>query len=126
MNRSRGCLGLALLLLASWAQALQLQGYTPAALAAAQQSGQAVALHFHADWCPTCREQSRIMHGMLDDKTVPITVLVANYDTETALKRKLGVYAQATLIVYRGNQEKARLVAQTDPAVIRKALQAAQ
>lgn len=126
MIKMRGWLGLALLLLASWAQALQLQAYTPAALAVAQQNGQAVALHFHADWCPTCREQSRIMHGMLDDKTLPITVLVVNYDTETALKKKLGVITQATLIVYRGHQEMTRLIAQTDPAAIRKALQAAQ
>ena len=49
----------ALLASATAAQALDIKPYTATALAAAQQAGKPVALHFHADWCPTCKAQAK-------------------------------------------------------------------
>lgn len=40
---------------AARAHALDIKPDTAAALAAAQKADQPVALHFRADWCPTCR-----------------------------------------------------------------------
>ncbi|MFZ5567086.1 MAG: thioredoxin family protein [Pseudomonadota bacterium] len=116
---------LALLLSLGSAQALNIQPYSPAALQAAQQAGQPVALHFHADWCPTCRAQEKVFQSLKGDASLPLTLLVVNYDKERELKRALKVRAQSTLIVYRGSQETRRSGGETEAAVLRDALKSA-
>ncbi len=116
---------LAGLLTALPARALDIQPYSADALATAQRSGKPVALHFHASWCPTCRAQEKVFNGFRSDATLALPLLVADYDQERALKQKLGVRLQSTLIVYRGERETARLAGETDPARLRAALQSA-
>lgn len=116
---------LALLLSLGSAQALNIQPYSPAALQAAQQAGRPVALHFHADWCPTCRAQEKVFQSLKGDSSLPLTLLVVNYDKERELKRALKVRAQSTLIVYRGSQETRRSGGETEAAVLRDALKSA-
>lgn len=116
---------LALLMTLGTAQALDIQPYSAAALSAAQAAGKPVALHFHADWCPTCRAQEKVFQSFKSDSGLALTVLVANYDQERALKQQLKVRAQSTLIVYRGAKETRRLSGDTDAAVLRSALQSA-
>lgn len=107
------------------AQALETQPYTAQALASAQQAGQPVALHFHADWCPTCRQQTTVLNQLKTDPALKLTVLVVNYDTEKDLRKALQVRTQSTVIVYKGAAEKARIAGETAPDKIRAALQAA-
>lgn len=90
--------------------------------AAHQKAGEAVVLHFHADWCPVCRAQSKVLNGWQGDAAVPGTVLVVNYDKERDLKRQLGVRTQSTLIAYKGTAEKARLAGETDASALRTLL----
>lgn len=107
------------------AQALEIKPYSAAALAEAQKADKPVALHFHADWCPTCRAQTIVLQGLKAESGLDITVLVANYDTERALKRRFNVRAQSTLVVLRGQTEWARLVGDTTASSIREALKTA-
>ena len=116
---------LPLLLLSGLAQALDIQPYTPERLTQAQAGGKPVALHFHADWCPTCRAQEKVFNGFRSDQSLALTVLVVDYDKERTLRRELGVRTQSTVIVYRGARETARLAGETDPAKLRAALQSA-
>ncbi|MCZ8253286.1 MAG: thioredoxin family protein [Hylemonella sp.] len=126
MNSLRHVLAmLALLLSFGSAQALNIQPYSPAALQAAQQAGQPVALHFHADWCPTCRAQEKVFQSLKGNASLPLTLLVVNYDKERELKRALKVRAQSTLIVYRGSQETRRSGGETEAAALRDALKSA-
>lgn len=108
--------------LAAQAQALELTPYTPQALQSAQAAGRPVALHFHADWCPTCRAQQAVLQGWRGDPALDLTVLVVDYDRERGLRRDLGVRMQSTLIVYRGAAETARLAGETVPDRLRAAL----
>ena len=110
---------------ATLSQALEIKPYTAAALAAAQKADKPVAVHFHADWCPTCRAQEKVLQTLKAEPGLDITVLVANYDTEKDLKRRFNVRAQSTLIVLRGQQEWARLVGDTSADSIRQALKTA-
>lgn len=116
---------LALWLTFGAAQALEIRPYSAEALKSAQQAGQPVALHFHADWCPTCRAQEQVFRSFQSDPSLALTLLVVNYDRERQLKRQLGVRAQSTLIVYRGTRETTRQGGETDPTVLRRALQSA-
>jgi len=110
---------------ATLSQALEIKPYTAAALAAAQKADKPVAVHFHADWCPTCRAQEKVLQTLKAEPGLDITVLVANYDTEKELKRRFNVRAQSTLVVLRGQQEWARLVGDTTTTSIREALKTA-
>lgn len=115
----------ALVLSASWAQALTIAPFTPQALADAQKAGQPVAVHFHAEWCPTCKQQEKAFAQLKAEPGLDITVLVADYDKEKDLKRAMKVRSQSTLVVFKGEAEKARLAGDTAPDKIRTALKAA-
>ena len=102
--------------------ALDIKPYTAQALSAEQQAGKPVSLHFHANWCPTCRAQDKVLQQWKGDASVPGTLLVVDYDKEKELKKQLGVRAQSTLIAYLGSVEKARLAGETDTEKLRTAL----
>ncbi|MBI3157739.1 MAG: thioredoxin family protein [Burkholderiales bacterium] len=109
--------------LAGLAQALDIRPYDAATLAGLQAAGKPVALHFHADWCPTCVAQSRALDELkADPKLSGLTVLVADYDQEKALKRQLKVRSQSVFVVFKGADEVARSAGQTSPDEIRQAL----
>ncbi len=110
---------------ATLSHALEVKPYTAAALAAAQKADKPVAVHFHADWCPSCRAQEKVLQTLKAEPGLDLTVLVADYDTEKDLKRRFKVRSQATLIVLRGQQEWARLVGDTSADSIRQALKTA-
>ena len=114
-----------LLAAASWAQALTITPYSDQALAAARQAGQPVAVHFHADWCPTCKQQEKVLTQLKSEPGLDITVLVADYDLEKDLRKAMKVRTQSTLVVFKGNEEKARLAGDTAPDKIRAVLKAA-
>lgn len=108
------------------ALALDIQPYAAETLAAKQKAGEAVALHFHADWCPTCRAQDKVFNGWKGDASVPGTLLIVNYDKERELKRQLGVRTQSTVIAYKGAKETGRLAGDTDPKALRAVLDSAK
>ena len=113
----------ALLVTASAAAfALDIKPYSAQALSAEQQAGKPVALHFHANWCPTCRAQEKVFLQWRGDTSVPGTLFVVDYDKEKELKKHLGVRTQSTLIVYHGSVEKARLAGDTEADKLRAAL----
>jgi len=121
----RPLLATALLTAATWAHALTLAPYTPQALAAAQQAGQPVAVHFHAEWCPTCKQQEKALAQLKTEAGLDITVLVADYDNVKDLRKAMKVRSQSTLVVFRGSEERARLGGDTAPDKIRTALKSA-
>lgn len=126
MTRLQAFAVFACALLTSTVQALDVAPYSAAALAQQQQAGKPVALHFHANWCPTCLAQDKVLDGFRSDPLFPgMTLLVVDYDQERELKRQLGVRTQSTIIVYRGSKETARIAGETDPARLRAALASA-
>lgn len=107
------------------AHALEILPYSPAALAQAQQSDSAYALHFHADWCPVCRAQSIVLNRLKSDPKLKLTVFVVDYDTHKAMRKPYNVHTQSTIIAFRGKKETDRLAGVTDPDAIRAVLESA-
>ena len=121
----RAGLAATLLALASSAFALDIKPYSADALAAAQKAGKPVAVHFHADWCPTCKLQEKSLAQLKAEPGLDLTVLVADYDKEKALRKAMNVRTQSTFVVFRGEQEKARVAGETTADKIRTAFKAA-
>ncbi len=112
-----------LLTVTGLARALDIQPYTATALQQAQAAGKPVAVHFHADWCPTCKAQEKAFSGLRGDSQLKeVTLLVANYDTERELKKAMNVRSQSVVVVFRGSKETARIGGETKPEKIKAAL----
>lgn len=81
---------------------------------AARAAGKPVAIVFHADWCPTCRAQAPVLKELTQSPAFkPLTLYVANFDTEKTLKRSLGVTEQSTIVVFKDGKEVARSTGDT-------------
>ena len=110
---------------ASIASALEIKPYTPQAFEAAQKQGRPVALHFNADWCPSCRAQREALTQLSSAPALDLTLLVVDYDNERDLRRSHHVVTQSTLVVFRGRAERARLAGETSKARIEATLRSA-
>jgi len=98
---------------ASFAFAAELP-FNQAQFDAMRSAGKPVAVVFHADWCPTCRAQAPVLRDLAETAALkPLTLYVANFDTEKALKRSLGVTQQSTIVVFKGRKEIARSTGDT-------------
>jgi thioredoxin 1 len=94
---------------------------------AARAAGKPVAVVFHAGWCPTCRAQAPLLKELAQTPQLrPVTVYIANFDTENALKKSLGVTHQSTIVVFNRGQEVARSTGDTQQetlaALLRRAI----
>lgn len=126
MKTIRAALGFCAALFVSSAFALEIKPYSADTFAQMQKAGAAIALHFHADWCPTCRAQEKVFNGWRGDASVPGTLLVVDYDKERDLKNKLKVRTQSTLIVFKGEKEVARLAGKSDEKSLKEAISSAK
>ena len=110
---------------AGTAHALELKPYSAAALADAQKADKPVALHFRADWCPTCRAQDKVLETLKAEPGLDVTVLEVNYDTEKELKQQYKVRTQSTLVLLHGQTERGRSIGDTSATGLRAALKSA-
>lgn len=105
------------------ARALDIQPYSAAALQQAQAAGKPVAVHFHADWCSTCKAQEQVFKSLQGDPQLKgITLLVANYDDERDLKKAMNVRAQSVVVIFKGSKETARIGGETKTEKLKAAL----
>ena len=112
----RSMFGAALLAAAALAQAAA-QPFDKARFETALAQGKPVIVDFAADWCPTCKEQKPIVDALMQEpRRKDITLFVADFDKETALKKRLKVTMQSTFIVLKAGKEVARSTGQTDKA----------
>ena len=89
-------------------------------------SGAPFAVDFHADWCPTCRAQAPVLRSLTQrPELAHVTVLVADYDQESALKKSLKVSAQSTIVVFSHGKEVARSTGETSEAALNRLLRTA-
>ena len=90
-------------------------------------AGKPVAVVFHADWCPTCRAQAPLLKELTQTPELKgITLFIANFNTEKALKNSLGVTKQSTVVVFKDGKESARSTGDTQQgslaALLRRAI----
>ncbi|SKA23407.1 Peroxiredoxin [Trichlorobacter thiogenes] len=97
--------------------------YTPDSFKKAQENGEKILLHFHADWCPTCSIQNKSLASLGKSGSLKgIHIFKVNYDKEDALKKELHVTAQATFISFYGTVETGRATGLTSEKDIKEFL----
>jgi thiol-disulfide isomerase/thioredoxin len=63
---------------------------------------------FYASWCPNCRATVTELNARWDEVRPGLTLVIADYDTEKALKAKYGITYQDTFVLLdaKGNGVK--------------------
>lgn len=54
---------------------------------------------FYAAWCPNCRATVAELNARWDEVNPELTLVIADYDKETALKAKYGITYQDTFVL---------------------------
>ena len=88
--------------------------YSTEAFQDAMAKGEPTLLFFHAPWCPVCRAQEPKVKARLNSEHKDVVAFRVDYDSNVALRKKLNVEKQSTLILYQGTKEVARLSYKSD------------
>jgi thioredoxin 1 len=86
----------------------------------AQAAGKPIVVEIHADWCPECKAQNRVLDRLgSEPRYAPLVRLRVDYDSQKDLVKAFKARQQSTLIVYKGDKELARAVGITAEDKIR-------
>lgn len=108
------------------ASAAVVRPFSPQAFAAAQRAGRPILVDVHADWCPVCRAQDQALGPLLPrNEFKNLVVLRLDFDKQAQYWRAMGVRQQSTLIIFKGRNEVARAVAETDGNAIAELIRTA-
>lgn len=119
VSKLAAMLFLALAIGSGSASAQEKETFTPERFAALQKQGALVLLDVHADWCPTCAKQQKILAEYREQYPgVPLHILQIDFDSQKQHVRQFKAPRQSTLILYRGPERIWFSVAETDPKVI--------
>ena len=91
-----------------------IQPYTQAQFDALQQQGKPILVWIHADWCPTCRAQGKVLDELLPTPALQgLTVLKVDFDDQKPVVRAFRAVRQSTFILFKGGKEIGRSLGDT-------------
>jgi len=86
----------------------------------AQKKGKTIVVDVYADWCPTCRAQAPILEKLrTETQSSDVLYVKVNFDEEKAFLKAHRIPRQSTVLVFKGMDEIARSIAQTNRAALR-------
>jgi len=85
-------------------------------------SGKTVVINSYEVWCGTCGQQTKILH-QAEKEFKDIVFLSYEQSKNKEIAQKLNIKYWTTIVVYKGNDEVARIVGQTDKETIYSAIQ---
>lgn len=81
----------------------------------AQGKGKTIIVDVYADWCPTCRAQAPILEELRQERQSGDVLFVkVDFDEEKDFLRQHRIPRQSTVLVFRGEDEVARSIAETN------------
>ncbi len=96
------------------------------AFEAAQKAGKPILIEIAAPWCPACKAQAPILDKLRHDpRFAALQTFTIDFDTQKDLMRTFGARLQSTLICFKGSEETARSVGETQPEWIEAQLEKA-
>ena len=120
MNRRATLTALAALALmpmtVAYAAEPKFTNFSKEAFAAAQKTGKPILVDVWASWCPTCKAQGPVLGSLLaKPENKDVVMFRVNFDTQLDVLKAFKVQNQSTLIMFKGANETARSVGDTDP-----------
>ena len=88
----------------------------------AKASGKTIVVNSYEIWCGTCSKQTKIL-DQAEKEFTDIVFLSYEQSKNKGIAQKLGIKLWTTIVVYKGNDEVARIVGQTDKEIIYSAIQ---
>lgn len=81
---------------------------------ALQKQGKPLLVWIHADWCPTCRAQEKVLDELLPTSAFQgLAVLKVDFDAQKSVVRDLRAVRQSTFILFKGGREIGRSLGDT-------------
>ena len=116
MPAVRALLMFALFSIVSLAQAdTRFDAFTPERFQALQAEGKTIVIDVWAPWCPTCRNQAPKLETLLAEPAfAEFAGLKLHWDDQRELAKQLGAPRQSTVFVFKGSEQRAMSVAETD------------
>ncbi|MEO0643443.1 MAG: thioredoxin family protein [Pseudomonadota bacterium] len=94
--------------------------YDEAEFMMAQKKGKTIVVDVYADWCPTCRAQAPILEKLrTETQSSDVLYVKVNFDEEKTFLKAHRIPRQSTVLVFKGMDETARSIAQTNRAALR-------
>ena len=91
--------------------------FSEEAFESAKASGKTVVVNSYEVWCGTCSKQTKIL-DQAEKEFNDIVFLSYEKSKNKDIAKKLGIKFWTTIVVYKGNDEVARVVGQTDKEII--------
>ena len=88
----------------------------------AKASGKTIVVNSYEVWCGTCSKQTKIL-DQAEKEYTDIVFFSYEQSKNKGIAQKLGIKFWTTIVVYKGNNEVARIVGQTDKETIYSAIQ---
>ena len=87
----------------------------------AKASGKTVVVNSYEIWCGTCNKQTKILN-QAEKEFQDIVFLSYEQSKNKDIAEQLNIKFWTTILVFKGNEEKARIIGQTDKDEIYKAI----
>ena len=88
----------------------------------AKASGKTVVVNSYEVWCGTCSKQTKVL-DQAEKEFKDIVFLSYEQSKNKDIAQKLGIEFWTTIVVYKGSDEVARIIGQTDKEAIYSAIQ---
>ena len=88
----------------------------------AKTTGKTIVINSYEVWCGTCSKQTKILN-QAEKEFKDIIFLSYAHSKNKDIAQKLGIKFWTTIVVYKGDNEIARIVGQTDKETIYSAIQ---
>ncbi len=89
--------------------------YSPERFAEAQAAGKTILVDVAADWCPTCKAQHPILNELTEEEQMKDVLFVrVDFDQHKDFLKEHKIARQSTILVFNGNTEVDRSIAETN------------